>query len=208
MSDASGFQPPDNMTVPRYAGIPTFMRLPFVADPTVLDIAMVGVPFDGAVTNRAGTRHGPREVRNMSSLIRRVHHVTRIDPYENCKVGDAGDTPIVPMNLMKSLEMIEEFYKPLAAAGVMPLSCGGDHLITLPIFRAIAGDRPLGMVQFDAHTDTADEGFWGENSTTAPPFAGRSMRGFSIPNAPSRSAFADRVGRQTTRIFPTRAGCA
>ena len=170
MSDTSGFHPLDNTIVPRYAGIPTFMRVPHVTDPTVLDIAMVGVPFDGAVTNRPGTRHGPREVRNMSSLIRRVHHATRIDPYEHCKVGDAGDTPVVPMNMMKSLELIEEFYKPLAKAGVIPLSCGGDHLMTLPIFRAIARDRPVGMVQFDAHTDTGDEGYGGEKFHHGTPF--------------------------------------
>ncbi len=170
MSDTPRFEPLDNTVVPRYAGIPTFMRLPYAPDPTVLDIALVGVPFDGAVTNRAGTRHGPREVRNMSSLIRRVHHATGVDPYAHCKVGDAGDTPVVPMNMMKSLELIEAFYKPLAAAGVIPLSCGGDHLMTLPIFRAIARDKPVGMVQFDAHTDTGDAGYGGEKFHHGTPF--------------------------------------
>ena len=170
MSDDTDFQPPDHTVHPRYTGIPTFMRVPYVTDPTTLDIAMVGIPFDGAVTNRPGARHGPREVRNMSSLIRRVHHATRINPFELAKIGDAGDTPVNPMNLMKSLEMIQEFYAPLAAAGVTPLSCGGDHLVTLPIYRAIAADRPVGMVHFDAHTDTADEGFGGEKYHHGTPF--------------------------------------
>jgi len=151
-------QPPDHTINPRYTGISTFMRTPS------------GVPFDSAVTNRPGARHGPREVRNQSSLIRRVHHVSKVNPFELCNVGDMGDTPVNPVNLINSLEMIEEFYQPLAEAGVVPLSCGGDHLITLPIFRAIAKDRPVGMVHFDAHTDTADEAYNGEKYHHGTPF--------------------------------------
>jgi len=163
-------QPPDHTINPRYTGISTFMRTPYVQDPTTLDIAMIGVPFDSAVTNRPGARHGPREVRNQSSLIRRVHHVSKVNPFELCNVGDVGDTPVNPVNLINSLEMIEEFYQPLAEAEVVPLSCGGDHLITLPIFRAIAKDRPVGMVHFDAHTDTADEAYNGEKYHHGTPF--------------------------------------
>ena len=163
-------QPPDHTINPRYTGISTFMRTPYVQDPTTLDIAMIGVPFDSAVTNRPGARHGPREVRNQSSLIRRIHHVSKVNPFELCNVGDVGDTPVNPVNLINSLEMIEEFYRPLAEAGVVPLSCGGDHLITLPIFRAIAKDRPVGMVHFDAHTDTADEAYNGEKYHHGTPF--------------------------------------
>ena len=165
-------QPPDHTINPRYTGISTFMRAPFAYDYTspLLDIAMIGVPFDGGVTNRPGARHGPREVRNQSSLIRRVHHVSKINPFKLCKIGDVGDTPVNPVNLTKSLEMVEEFYHPLAEAGVIPLSCGGDHLITLPIFRAIAKDRPIGMVHFDAHMDTADDAYDGEKYHHGTPF--------------------------------------
>jgi guanidinopropionase len=163
-------QPPNHTTHPRYTGISTFMRVPYVQNPLSLDIAMVGVPFDSAVTNRPGARHGPREVRNQSSLIRRIHHVSKINPFELCKVGDVGDTPVNPVNLINCLKMIEEFYQPLADHGVVPLSCGGDHLITLPIFRAIAKDRPVGMVHFDAHTDTADEAYGGEKYHHGTPF--------------------------------------
>ena len=85
------------------------MRLPYVQDVTQLDIAMVGVPFGSAVNNRSGARHGPREVRNKSSLIRRVHHLTGVNPYDLCKIGDAGDTPVNPVNLMKCLDLITEF---------------------------------------------------------------------------------------------------
>jgi len=163
-------QPPDHTINPRYTGISTFMRVPYVQDPTILDIAMIGVPFDGGVTNRPGARHGPREVRNQSSLIRRVHHVSKINPFESCKVGDVGDVPINPVNLTKCLKSIEEFYHPLAKAGVIPLSCGGDHLMTLPIFRAIAKDRPIGMVHFDAHKDMDDDAYDGEKYHHGTPF--------------------------------------
>ena len=81
-------QPIDASVVPRFAGIPTFMRLPAVTSPADVDIALVGVPFDGGTTNRAGARHGPREIRNQSSLMRRVNQATRIDPYALCRIGD------------------------------------------------------------------------------------------------------------------------
>ena len=76
---------------PRYMEIPTFMRSPLQRDPTGLDDAMIGVPYDGGVTCRAGARHGPREIRNQSSMCRGIHHVSRINPFEICRVADVGD---------------------------------------------------------------------------------------------------------------------
>ena len=72
-------------------GIPTFMRTPYHPDSEGLDIALIGMPCDGGVTNRPGTRHGPREIRNQSSLMRSIHHVTRVDPYALCEITDIGD---------------------------------------------------------------------------------------------------------------------
>ena len=165
-------EPHDHHIHPRYTGISTFMRAPFSYDYTspLLDIALIGVPFDGGVTNRSGARHGPREVRNQSSLIRRVHHVSKINPFELCKVGDVGDAPVNPVNLTKSLEIIENFYRPLIENGIVPLSCGGDHLITLPIFRVLAKNQPIGMVHFDAHMDTDDKAYNGEKYHHGTPF--------------------------------------
>ncbi len=160
----------DPMTAPRYREIATFMRAPFTRDPTGVDIGLVGVPFDGGVTNRAGARHGPREMRNMSSLMRTIHHVTRVNPYELCTVADLGDVPFPRIyDLKGTLDDIAEFYRGLHAAGVAPLSAGGDHSITLPIFQAIAAERPVGMVHVDAHTDTWDE-FLGSKFTHGAPF--------------------------------------
>src|SRR5215472_11800051 len=81
----------DPQVRPRYTGIPTFMRVPYVEEPAGLDIALVGVPFDSGVTNRTGARHGPREIRNQSSLMRRINQASGIDPYELCRIGDVGD---------------------------------------------------------------------------------------------------------------------
>jgi guanidinopropionase len=142
----------------RYSGIATFMHTPLVYDPSELDIALIGVPYDGAVENRSGARHGPREIRNMSGMMRSIHHVTRINPYKLCRIADIGDVPITHLfHPGEAHADITDFYRKVHAAGVVPLSAGGDHSITLPILRAIAADKPVGMIQVDAHTDTADE---------------------------------------------------
>jgi len=164
------YQPIDGSDMPRFAGMPTFMRLPHLTDPTIVDIALIGIPWDGGTTNRAGARHGPREIRNMSSLIRRVNPASKIAPYNLCRVADLGDSPINPIDLMTCLKRIEEFVGSIHDAGAVPLSAGGDHLITLPIFRAIAKQRPLGMVHFDAHCDTSDSYFGGCKFTHGTPF--------------------------------------
>jgi guanidinopropionase len=163
-------QPPDLNTMPRFAGVPSFMRLPVVDDFTTIDIALVGVPWDGGTTNRAGARHGPREIRNMSSLIRRINHATGLSPFELCRVADAGDTPVNPINLRDTLGRVQRFFEGIVAARAVPLSAGGDHLVTLPILRALAAKRPVGMVHFDAHSDTTDSYFGGERYTHGTPF--------------------------------------
>ncbi len=146
------------MSAPRYAGIATFMRTPFIRDPSKLDLAISGVPFDGGVENRAGARHGPREIRNMSSMLRSIHHVTRLNPYEMIRIADMGDVPITHLyQLEEAINDITKFYHKVHAAGVIPLSAGGDHSISYPILKAIAEDRSVGMVHIDAHTDTCDE---------------------------------------------------
>jgi guanidinopropionase len=163
-------QPLSGMVMPRFGEVPSFMRLPIERDPAKLDIALVGVPFDGGTTNRPGARHGPREIRNMSSLMRRVHHVSKTAPYELCRVGDHGDSPVNPIDLMDSLARIEAFYRQLHDAGAAPLTAGGDHLITLPILRAVARERPVGLIHFDAHSDTGDTYFGSEKYTHGTPF--------------------------------------
>ena len=159
----------DSGTVPRFAGLPTFMRLP-VAEPSQVDIAIIGVPFDLGTTNRAGTRHGPRELRNQSSLMRRVHHVTGLSPYDRARVADCGDVIIDPFDLMRSLDIIAAHYEGVRTAGALPLTAGGDHLISLPILRGLAKEGPVGLIQFDAHSDTYDSFFNGSRYTHGTPF--------------------------------------
>ena len=149
---------PDGIAAPRFTGIPTFMRAPYASEIKDLDIAMAGVPYDGGVTNRPGARHGPREIRNQSSFMRGIHHVSKINPFEMCRVADVGDVPFLEAHLPdRAMAEIEAFYSEIHAASALPLSAGGDHSVTHPIFRAIATpDAPIGMVHVDAHTDTWD----------------------------------------------------
>jgi guanidinopropionase len=141
----------------RYYGVPTFMRAPLATGLEGLDIALAGVPFDAAATNRPGTRHGPREIRNQSSLTRRIHPTMRIDPFELCRVADVGDVCFDNVfSLEAAHDAIEAFFCHLQTAGVAPLTAGGDHSITYPILRAIAGPEPIGLIQVDSHTDTWD----------------------------------------------------
>ena len=148
----------DPIQHPRYTGIPTFMRTPYGEDWAQLDIGLVGVPFDGGVTNRTGARHGPREIRNQSSLIRKMNQASGIDPHVLCAIADVGDAWVQsPFHLESGLDEIQQFFEVIHQHNVVPISAGGDHSITLPIFRAIAADRPVGMVHFDAHCDTGDD---------------------------------------------------
>nr|ABZ09834.1 putative arginase family protein [uncultured marine microorganism HF4000_APKG8L7] len=173
MDDVAGRLHPagfDPMMEPRYTGIATFMRTPQVHNPAEVDIALIGVPFDGGVTNRTGARHGPREIRNASSLMRAIHHASRINPHALCRVADLGDVRFPRLfDVEATMDDIAEFYTRVHAAGAAPLSAGGDHAITYPIFRAIAAERPIGMIHIDAHTDTWDE-FLGCKFTHGAPF--------------------------------------
>ncbi|MGI9594949.1 MAG: agmatinase [Acidimicrobiales bacterium] len=151
--------------VPRYSGVATFMRRPLRADEddewADIDIGIVGVPFDGGVTNRPGARHGPRHLRDQSTFMGAINHQTEVRPYDLADVADLGDVYIEGVyRLDDAIAEIEAFYDRVVAAEVVPLSAGGDHSITLPIMRAIAKQHgPLGMVHFDAHCDTGPELF-------------------------------------------------
>lgn len=169
----SSFMPIDSSATPRYAGIATFMRLPYVtlAEAGGVDIGLIGVPWDGGTTNRAGARHGPRQMRDLSSLMRKFHPTFGINPYVLANCADLGDTPVNPIKIEDTLERVESFYRQVVEQGIVPLSAGGDHLVSLPILRALADKHgPLGMVHFDAHTDTFDRYFGGCKYTHGTPF--------------------------------------
>jgi guanidinopropionase len=150
------FQPVDAAITPRFAGIATFMRTQRAEVTPDLDVALVGVPFDIGVNYRAGARQGPAAVREASRLIRRVHNVSGIAPYDICNVADVGDAPVNPIDLARSITMIEDFFAKIHAAGAAPLSVGGDHTVPLPILRALAKKEPVGIFHIDSHADTLD----------------------------------------------------
>jgi guanidinopropionase len=90
--------------------------------------------------------------------MRRVHHVTGNSPFDHVRIGDCGDVPLSPLDLDGALDTICAFFSDIREAGVTPLAVGGDHLVTLPILRGIT-DSPVGLIHFDAHSDTYDEFF-------------------------------------------------
>ncbi len=139
----------------RFTEIATFMRCPLAERLADVDIGLIGVPYDGGVTNRPGARHGPREIRNASSLMRTIHHVDRFNPYENARVADLGDVRFQHMYDPESAgEEIRAFFDAVVAAGITPLTAGGDHSITYPILSALGAGEPVGLIHIDAHTDT------------------------------------------------------
>jgi agmatinase len=143
-----------------YEGVATLLGAPLRADAAQredlgsLDVALVGVPMDLGVTNRAGARLGPRAVRAVER-IGPYHHVHRLAPLTEMMVGDVGDVPFRSrFSLEESVADIEAFFTRIAAAGAAPLSVGGDHSITYPILKAVGAERPVGLVHIDAHCDT------------------------------------------------------
>ena len=148
----------DPQALPRYTGIASFFRTPITQDLGDTDIGIIGVPYDGGVTHRTGARHGPRAVRDQSCLLRRINAATGVMPFASAKVRDLGDCWIEqPYELVSALAEIEAFYQIVVRSGIIPLSVGGDHSISLPILRAIAAGRPVGMIHIDAHCDTGDD---------------------------------------------------
>jgi agmatinase len=156
-------QPRPPFQSPRFAQPATFMRLPHVTDPKGLDVAIVGVPFDGGTSYRPGSRYGPREIRNQSSLIRSYSFFQKVSPFDRLNVADAGDIDAAPVSIEKCYEAVEARIGAIADAAARPIVIGGDHSISLPVLRALAKRHgPLALVQFDAHIDTWDDYFGGK----------------------------------------------
>ncbi|MEB3045403.1 agmatinase [Rhizobium mulingense] len=143
-----------------YSGIPTFLSAPLMQvdnenpDFGDLQVAILGVPMDLGVTNRPGSRFGPRALRAIER-IGPYNHVLGCAPVQELRVADIGDVAFQSRyRLELSHEDIEKRVAQIVAAGVLPLSVGGDHSITHPILRAVGKERPVGMIHIDAHCDT------------------------------------------------------
>lgn len=168
------FHPVSGFELPRFAGVPTFMRLPYVphghASYDDVQIGLIGVPWDSGTTNRPGPRHGPRQLRDASTMIRAQHATTGMRPFEALNCADLGDVGPNPADIMDSMARITAFYDQVTGAGITPMTAGGDHLTTLPVLRSLARRAPLGMIHFDSHTDLFHSYFGGTMYTHGTPF--------------------------------------
>ena len=154
-------KPTDALEYARFTGISTFMRLPHIPQPEELEIALIGVPFDGGTTYRPGPRFGPRHVRAQSAIIRPWNPALHLNPFTKHRVADFGDLPVNPLSIEDTFRRIEQGIATVLDAGARTVCVGGDHSISLPILRAVAKKHggPVSLIQFDAHNDLWDEYF-------------------------------------------------
>lgn len=144
---------------PAFSGALSFMRRNYQKDLTGVDIAVIGVPFDLATSNRPGTRMGPKAIRESSANLSWGEHFPwGFDPFTRLAVIDYGDVVIETGNPQSMVDGLQSMVAEVLAAGAEPLCLGGDHYIALPILRELAKVHgPLSLVHFDAHTDTEEE---------------------------------------------------
>jgi agmatinase len=154
--------PQNPLQVPRFAGIATFSRLPHSQNLSQVNSVVVGIPLDSATTFRPGSRFAPRSIREASVLNRNYEPILNTNIYEKLKIIDYGDLACNPLNLKKSFELIEAQYIKFFKSKITPFGLGGDHSILYPIIKAAFKTYgEIGLIQFDAHSDTADQA-WGE----------------------------------------------
>lgn len=150
------FKPLSGREFPRFSGIKTFFRLPIADIEESFDVALFGIPYDGAVSYRPGARFAPTQIRDASSLGRGFHMTRAISLFERLKVADIGDCPTVPIDQVQTYEKIEKFAADILKTNKKFISIGGDHSTTLPLLRALKKKYgvPLSFIHFDAHLDT------------------------------------------------------
>lgn len=182
-ADDDTYLPVSGMELPRFAGIATFMRLRHrrIEDAGGAQIGLVGVPWDGGTTNRPGARHGPRQLRDASTMVRLLNQATGLRPFHMARCVDLGDAPVNPADVQDTLHRVSAFFGRIREAGIVPMTAGGDHLISLPVLRGLVQDGPVGMIHFDAHTDFFDSYFGGFTYTHGTPFRRAAEEGLLDP---------------------------
>jgi agmatinase len=164
------YRPLDAMVYPRFSGIRTFMRLPYVTDLEGVDFAVVGVPFDTGGTFRVGARFGPEGIRNQSMLLRTYNPALKVPIFDICSGVDYGDLSVTPGYLPESHKQIEQGAAAVFASSATPIFLGGDHSVSLPLLRAAAARYgPVALVHFDSHSDLWS-GYFGGKDTHGTPF--------------------------------------
>ncbi|NLD51170.1 MAG: agmatinase [Clostridiaceae bacterium] len=164
------YKPPSASASPRFAGIKTFMRLPYIKTTEDIDFAVIGIPFDTGCCYKNGARFGPTAIREASTLMRNYSMDLDVDIYDYLSGVDYGDVDITPGYIMESYRQIEEGIQPFFDSDVVPVALGGDHSITLAELRAAAKRfGPVALIHFDSHLDTWDD-YWGQKYTHGTPF--------------------------------------
>lgn len=154
-----------------YAGIATFARAPYRPEPVPVDVAVLGVPYDSSTSYRAGTRFGPRAIREQSLLLWGYNNVLRVKPLEVLHVVDAGDVDVVPPSIADTHQAIESHISRWLGVGTQVIALGGDHSLSLPALRAHARKHgPLALIHFDAHPDTWDSEYPNHKYSHGTPF--------------------------------------
>jgi agmatinase len=162
--------PVDAIQVPRYAGPPTFARLPRIDEVGSVDVAVLGVPFDSGVSYRPGARFGPSHIRQSSRLLRPYNPAQDVMPFGSQQVADAGDLGVNPFDIGEAIEAIEAGAESTLTRASRLLTLGGDHTIALPLLRCVARRHgPVAVLHFDAHLDTWDT-YFGAPYTHGTPF--------------------------------------
>ncbi len=151
------FMPLNGRQFPRFSGIKTFYRLPYVTDPNLdFNVAIMGAPSDAGVSYRPGARFAPSAIRDISSLGRSYHWNHDIHVFKKLKCADVGDSSVDPLSIENTLTLIEQNSFDWIQAQKKLLTFGGDHSVTLALLRAFKRyhKTPLNFIHFDAHLDT------------------------------------------------------
>jgi agmatinase len=184
MSEEPVIGPVDGTKVPRYAGAPTFARLPRIDEVSRYDIAILGAPFDGGVSYRPGARFGPSAIRQASRHLRPAYHPDlQVSPFRVLQAVDAGDVPCNPFDIDAALGQIDDAARELITSSRKLVTLGGDHTVALGTLRAAARVHgPLALIHFDAHLDTWDS-YFGADRTHGTVFRRAFEEGLLQPDA-------------------------
>lgn len=169
--------------LPHYAGINTFLKMPYLEDVNKVgdyDVAVMGVPFDIGTTYRSGTRFGPQAIRRISALYQTYNYEMGVDLREQLKICDIGDVFTIA-NIEKSFDQITKAVSHVMSQGTMPIILGGDHSIGYPCVRGVAEnvEGNIGIIHLDRHIDIQEKDM-DERMHTTPWF-----HATNIPNAPA-----------------------
>jgi agmatinase len=175
--------PINSLDVPRFVGLPTFMRLPHRGEPQGTDVAVIGMPSDNGSPFRTGARFGPNAIRSMSAMLRPIiPYRDGIDVFRTLVCADLGDTPVVPGYMLPTLEAIKVFFDRVVSTSAVTVGLGGDHGCSIAELRSIAKRYgPVSLLHFDSHSDTWDKYFGDERHSAGTPFRRAAEEGLVDP---------------------------